>query len=222
MSKDKSKKEKTQSNDSLQQRVDDYREQIEKLEAKMDELVREKDELNGKFQRISADYANYQKRAPRQIADSVQYEKRSIFRSLLPSLDTFEHALASGNSAQDSEQILKGVRMIFEHMLDALKAHGITQISAAGEPFDPSRHEAMMQRNETDKPDGVVLEEFQKGYMLNEEVLRPAKVIVNKNPDQPAEQTENSDPSHDVEVQEVDSFEENDNQNENEKQNPEK
>ncbi len=214
MSKDKSKKEKAKDLDSLQQQVDDYREQIEKLEAKMDELVKEKEELGAKFQRISADYANYQKRAPRQIADSVMYEKRSIFRSLLPSLDTFEHALASGETAQDSEQILKGVRMIFDHMLDALKNHGITQMNDTGESFDPSRHEAMMQRNEAGKPDNVVLEEFQKGYMLNDEVLRPAKVIVNKNPDMPVE---NNADSNSVEVKEVESFDEKEN-NKNPKQ----
>ena len=159
--------------------------QDEKLQHLMDELSKEKDELLIKLQRVSADYANYQKRMPKQIADSVAYETKAIIRSLLPCLDNFEHALvgfASAETEGNADELVKGVRIVFEHILDALKTHGVEQIAAIGENFDPAIHEAIMQRTEEDKADNLVLEEFQRGYKLNGQVIRPSKVIVNKLP----------------------------------------
>lgn len=163
--------------------------EVKKLQEQIETLTREKDELFEKLQRVAADYDNYQKRAPKQIADSVAYEKKAILRSLLPSLDNFAHALASAQNTEaddgsmnQSNSVVKGVQMVFEHMLDALKAHGLEQIQAVGRPFDPNFHEAVHLRAEDDKPDNVVLEEFQTGYTLNGQVVRPSKVIVNRLP----------------------------------------
>ena len=156
----------------------------------MDSLEKEKTELFEKLQRVSADYANYQKRAPKQIADSIAYEKEAIIKSLLPALDNFEHTLAAEEKAEDIETFVKGVRIIYEQMLTIMKSHGVEQIEALGQTFDPAMHEAMMQKSEPEKEDNIVLEEFQKGYRLNGRVIRPGKVIVNK---QPAEQDEQED-----------------------------
>jgi len=155
------------------------------LKKQVEELMAEKQDIFEKLQRVSADYINYQNRAPRQIADSVAFEKKAIIRSLLPSLDNFAHALAGADSAKGPEAldgIIKGIQMVFDQMLDALKAHGVEQIPAIDCQFDPAMHEAMQTRAEVDKPDNIVLEEFQKGYTLKGQVLRPSKVIVNKLP----------------------------------------
>ncbi len=146
----------------------------------VDQLTKEKDELFEKFQRLSADYANFQKRAPKQIADSVAYQKEAIIKSFLPCLDNFEHALAGAASAETIESVTKGVRIVFEHMQEVLKSHGLERIDSLGAEFDPSIHEAMMRRTEDDKADNIVLEEFQPGYKLAGRVIRPGKVIVNK------------------------------------------
>ena len=156
---------------------------ITELEQQVEKLNAEKQEMLEKLQRLSADYVNYQKRVPRQIADTVAYEKRAIVRSLLPSLDNFEHALAGFDTAQADPNVVKGVQMIFDHLLGAFKALGVEKAISVGQPFDPARHEAMMQRSEPDKENGVVLEEYLPGYLLGGEPLRPAKVIVNKLPD---------------------------------------
>jgi len=161
--------------------------QIEQLQQQTDQLNKEKDELFEKLQRVSADYANYQKRTPKQIADSVAYEKKAIIRSLLPSLDNFAHALASAAGAEANNGVVKGVEMVFEHILDTLKARGLEQIVAIGREFNPAVHEAVMQRAEPDKPDNIVLEEFQTGYKLDGQVIRPSKVIVNKLPSEAPE-----------------------------------
>lgn len=156
---------------------------IEELEKQLETLAAEKQDTFEQLQRISADYANFQKRSPKQIADSVAYEKKGIMRSLLPSIDNFEHALSHAASASGEEaldNIIKGIQLVFDHMLDALKAHGVKRIDALGQPFDPNLHEAMMRRSEPDKEDNIVLEVYQAGYLMGEQVLRPSKVIVNK------------------------------------------
>jgi len=159
---------------------------IHELEEKIAKLTTENQEMLDKLQRLSADYVNYQKRVPKQIADSVAYEKRSIVRSLLPSLDNFDHAFNQFGATQNDEaaqNIIKGVRLIFDHMIDALKAVGVEKATSVGQVFDPSRHEAMMQRTEADKENGIVLEEYLPCYLLGGDVIRPAKVIVNRLPE---------------------------------------
>jgi molecular chaperone GrpE len=110
---------------------------------------------------------------------------------LLPALDNFEHTLQNAHPAADINVFVEGIQIIHNQMLDILKAHGVEQIKALGETFDPSMHEAMMQKTEPDKQENIVLEEFQKGYKLNGRVIRPSKVIVNKpTPEQPTQQQE--------------------------------
>jgi molecular chaperone GrpE len=196
MKQNKSKKSKEQNEKNLE----DMEKQLEQLEA-------EKAELFDKLQRISADYANFQKRTPKRIADSVEYEKKAIIRSLLPSLDNFSLALAGAENAKGLEAldgIVKGIKLVFDHMLDGLKMHGVEHIEAVGKVFDPSLHEAIQTRAEEDKEDNIVLEEFQKGYMINKQVLRPSKVIVNKLPGQDDQQQEEGEPQEEDDIQNKD------------------
>ena len=146
--------------------------------------------LFAQYQRVSADYANFQKRVPKQIADTICYEKEKIIKTLLPALDNFEHTLQNTDSVENADVFVKGVRIIYDQMLDILKSHGVEQIKAPGEIFDPALHEAMMQKTEPEKEDNIVLEEFQKGYKLNGRVIRPSKVIVNKLTEDRGQKTE--------------------------------
>ncbi|MBP8605757.1 MAG: nucleotide exchange factor GrpE [Phycisphaerae bacterium] len=189
-------------------KIAELEEQIKELNQQIDKLKAEKNETLEQLQRVSADYANYQKRIPRQIAESVLYEKKTFLRSLLPTIDNFERALSHGaasQSQQSLENFLQGIQLVFEHMLDALKTLGVKRIDAVGQPFDPALHEALMQRCEPDKPDNTILEVCQTGYLLGEQVLRPSKVIVNKfeekdlpAPDVPQEEAETTDTESEV------------------------
>jgi molecular chaperone GrpE len=170
------KKVKTEQEKEAKSRDDEF----EKLREERDALQNEKDELLGKLQRVSADYANFQKRVPKQISDTLAYEKEKIIKTLLPALDNFEHTFQNAHSAENVDALIKGVRIIYDQTLNILKSHGVEQMKALGEHFDPSQHEAVMQRSEPDKQDNIVLEEFQKGYKLNDRVIRPTKVVVNK------------------------------------------
>jgi molecular chaperone GrpE len=160
------------------------------LFAQIEQFKAEKQELNEKYLRLGADYANFQKRVPKQVADSVAYEKKIFLRSLLGSLDNFAHALNGADAAIKSPEAMqgwvRGIRMVHQHLLDALKAQGVEKIASVGQPFDPSMHEALTSRAEADKPDGIVLEEYQGGYSFQGQVLRPCKVIINKLPADPA------------------------------------
>jgi molecular chaperone GrpE len=164
---------------------------IEELSNVIENLQKEKEELFAQLQRVSADYANFQKRVPRQISDSINYEKEKIIKSLLPALDNFEHTLQNAPKSENVEVLAKGVRIIYDQMLDILKSHGVEQMKTLGHTFDPTSHSAMMRKAEPDKEDNIVLEEFQKGYKLNGRVIRPSKVVVNKlEAEQPVEEEE--------------------------------
>jgi molecular chaperone GrpE len=138
--------------------------------------------LKDKFLRISADYANFQKRIPKLVADSIDYEKERIIKSLLPVLDNFEHTLKSAAETENAESIISGVQIIYNHLLDILKSYDVEQIKteAREEKFNPALHNALVQRSELDKEDNIILEELQKGYKLNGRVIRPSRVAVNR------------------------------------------
>ncbi len=138
--------------------------------------------LLAQYQRVSADYANFQKRVPKQIADTIAYEKERLIRTLLPVLDNFEHTLQIACSAENVDALVKGVRIIYDQLLDVLKSHNVEQVNALGEEFDPVVHEAITHQANPEKKEGVVLEELQKGYRLNGRVIRPSRVVINKLP----------------------------------------
>lgn len=163
---------------------DEYKKQVRKAlldKAALFKLLREK------LQRASADYANFQKRIPKQMAETISYEKEAIIKTLLPALDNFEHTLQNASSTDSIDVLIKGIQILYDQILGILKSHNVEKIKAAGEKFDPALHQAMMQRYEPDKEDNIVLEEFQRGYKLNGKVIRPSKVIVNKLPSEQAE-----------------------------------
>ncbi len=182
------------------EKTEPQKNELEELRKQVEALQKEKDELFAKLQRVSADYINFQKRIPKQIADTVAYEKEKLIKSVLPILDNFELTLQNAEAMGNIEDFVKGVRIIYDHLLDILKSHNVEQICALGEKFDPAQHEAMTHRAEPEKENGVVLEEYQKGYKLNGRVFRPSRVIVNKLPSQQAEQpAEEEDETKDTE-----------------------
>jgi len=153
---------------------------LEKLQQELDSVRKEKDDVFARLQRVSADFANFQKRVPKQVNDSVGYERERILRSLLPILDNFERTLKAEASTQNLDAFVKGVEIIHNQMLGVLKSNGVEPIQAVGEQFDPERHEAMLRKHEADQPDDIVLEEYQTGYKLDDRILRPSRVAVNK------------------------------------------
>src|SRR4030042_312345 len=180
--KEKSKTEELHGAD--QQERNTQENELEDQHETIESLQKEKDELFAKLQRVSADYANFQKRVPKQISDTIGYEKERIIRTLLPALDNFEHKLQNEHSAENVDVLVKGIRIIYDQLLDIFKSHKVEQIEAMGAQFDPAMHQAMTQQSNPEKEENTVLEEFQKGYRFNGRVIRPSRVIVNKLPEQ--------------------------------------
>jgi len=156
------------------------RAQVEEYLERAAQLEKEKDELFGKLQRLSADYDNYQKRALRQIADTVAYEKEKVIKALLPAMDNIEHTLDNTDSVESVEALVAAVRIIRDQMLGILKGFGAEPIEALGTSFDPALHQALMQKSDPQCGNNVILEQFQSGYKLAGRVIRPSKVVVNK------------------------------------------
>jgi molecular chaperone GrpE len=131
--------------------------------------------------RLQADFENTRKRLEREKQDFVKFANEGILTDLLNVLDDLERSLDVADAGQkDVNVFLKGVEMVLAHLYDLLKDYGIKPIEAAGKIFDPNYHEALMQVENKDLPEHTIVEELQKGYLLNDRVLRTAKVKVSK------------------------------------------
>lgn len=139
-------------------------------------------ELTETLQRLQAEFENYKKRTEKEKQEFVKYSKADLINKILPVLDTFEIALRNVN---DKEKFVKGMEMLYAQLFSTLEAEGLRPIQAIGKHFDPYFHDVML-KQKSDKEDGIVLEELQKGYMLNDKVLRHTKVKI-------SEKTENKD-----------------------------
>ena len=133
-------------------------------------------ELTETLQRLQAEFENFRKRTEKEKAEFVKYAKAELMQKLLPTIDTFEIAL---KSAKDSEKFVKGMEMVYAQLVSTLQSEGLKPIEAAGKKFDPYLHEVML-KEKSDKDDDIVLEELQKGYMLNDKVLRHSKVKISE------------------------------------------
>ena len=136
-------------------------------------------DLLERLQRVSADYLNYQKRVAREMGEARQFANTELIKDLLGALDDMERALeaARANHAAD-DPLLSGMQLVYDKLLEVLGRHGLERIAATDEPFDPNRHEAMMQQPAPELETPTVVEELQGGYELNGRVIRPARVIV--------------------------------------------
>ncbi len=138
-------------------------------------------ECQDKMLRLQADYDNTRKRLDKEKQDFVKFANEGIILELLNILDDLERTVEVAQSKhQDLPVFLKGVEMILSHLYEVLKEYGVKPIEAEGKIFDPNYHEALMQAEDKDVPEHTILEELQKGYLLNDRVIRTAKVKVSK------------------------------------------
>ncbi len=131
------------------------------------------------LQRVQADFDNFRRRTSQERADWSKYCSQRLATSLLPILDNFERALEAGGD--DLSSFKEGIELIYRQLKDALEKDGVKPMEVVGAEFDPNYHEAVMQGPSDEYPDNTVIQEFQKGYMLEDRVLRPAMVKVAKN-----------------------------------------
>ena len=137
-------------------------------------------ELNERIIRLTADFDNFRKRAQREKDEARQFANQGLLEKLLPVLDNFEMALTAVKGADPS--VRDGVQMILDQLLGVLKESGVEPVDAMGQPFDPNLHEALSQEETTEVEEGTVVQQMQRGYKLNDRLVRPARVVVAKAP----------------------------------------
>jgi molecular chaperone GrpE len=154
--------------------------QVERDLDELGETKRERDEYLELAQRTKADFENYRKRVGKEAAAALARGKAELARELLPAIDNLERALAVGEDASAHEALVEGVAMVRDELHGRLHAAGVESFDPTGEKFDPQTCEALQTRANEGTESGIVLETLQKGYRLNGQVLRAAKVVVSQ------------------------------------------
>lgn len=141
------------------------------------------DQHRERILRLQADFENSRKRLERERQDFVRFANEGLMINLLNIVDDLERTLQlTQEKHEDFSAFLKGIEMILAHLYDLLKKHGLCPIEAKGKIFNPDCHEALLKVETEDFPENTVVEELQKGYLLNDRLIRTAKVKVAKRP----------------------------------------
>jgi molecular chaperone GrpE len=145
----------------------------------IEEYKKQYEELNEQFLRLRAEFANYKRRMEREQIEFSDYVKREIVKKLLPILDDFDHMFKNPENEAGNKSLWEGAKMIHDKLSLILSDFGVQKIEALESEFDPQLHEAIMMQN-TDRKDhnGKVISVFQEGYLLNDRLIRPSKVVV--------------------------------------------
>ena len=154
------------------------RAKLEELNAFVKSAEAKRDEYLSMAQRVQADFDNYRKRNASLRTEVADDTVRETIKEILPSLDNLERALDAAKKAGEESSLLKGVEMTMTQLKDVLSKLGVTEIDAAGQPFDPKLHNAVMHVEDENLGENTVAEVFQAGFQLGEKVIRFAMVKV--------------------------------------------
>jgi len=133
-----------------------------------------------KYLRLAAEFENYKRRAQRDQSDSIRFGNESLLKNLLPIIDNLERAIQCAKDAGTDGPLLEGVELTHKQFLETVGKVGVRQLCTIGKPFDPAIHQAVTQVESESMEPNTVVEEFQKGYLLHDRILRPAMVSVAK------------------------------------------
>jgi molecular chaperone GrpE len=161
--------------------------EIEELKKKLEEKEKETKDHYDRLLRMAADFENYKKRAVKEKEEWTKFANEDLMKAVLPFIDSLEkavtHAEKAGNAAND---LIEGLKLTHQQLLQALSKFGLSPVESLGKPFDPSVHEAMMLVETDQHEPNHVVEEFRKGFLLNDRLLRPATVSVSRLPQKEA------------------------------------
>lgn len=157
----------------------------EKVEITRDEILAMNQKISDaedKFLRMQAELVNYRRRKDEEVQRMLKFANEDLILEILPILDNFERGIKMDDDNLDDEvsKFLSGMKMIYASLVNTLEKFGVKEIKALGEKFDETCHNAVMTDESTDQEQGIILEVYQKGYILKDKVIRPAMVKVNK------------------------------------------
>lgn len=153
----------------------------------MKKLLGEKEEeikaLQEKMLYLQADFENFKKLKAKERLETLKFGNEALLKEFIPIVDNLEMALNHASTSDDYKGITEGVKLTLNEFLKVLEKAGVTRIDAVGQKFDPNLHEAFYQEERGDIEPETVISEFQKGYLLNERLIRPSRVILSKKPE---------------------------------------
>ncbi len=155
-------------------------EEIDPKDQKNNELQQLADENEEKYLRLYAEFENYKRRIQKENEINKTYQAQRVLTDILPAIDNIERALQIEGDDETFKSLQKGVQMVHESLINALKDNGLEVIKTEGEAFDPNIHQAVVQDDNPDFKSGEITQELQKGYKLKDRVLRPSMVKVNQ------------------------------------------
>ena len=163
-------------NSGLDQDAAALREAIDKLDKKEAECK----DLNDKYLRTLAEMENFRKRMVREQSESVKYANERILCDLLTVIDNVERAVLHSKEKKDFDALINGLELTMKELAGVLEKYGVKCVESRGQTFDPARHHAVSTVESDAQQDNTVVEEFRKGYLLNDRILRPSLVSVAK------------------------------------------
>ena len=165
---------------------------VTRLKEEIEEKNKQAEELNDKYLRAYSDLDNYRKQMQKKMEDYRRSYEIEFFNKIIPILDSFDRALSGAEFNANFDHFYKGVEIIHRQLKEALKSLGLIEFSGLGEVFDPSRHEAVATVSTDEQPEDIIVEEISKGYIVDDRVIKPAKVYVSKQKEGGQEDGENN------------------------------
>ncbi|NEO26149.1 MAG: nucleotide exchange factor GrpE [Kamptonema sp. SIO4C4] len=188
---------------AAKQLIETLKGEVEDLQQKLAKQTEQTEAYKAQFARNAADFDNFRKRTQKEKEEQAHLVKRETLAELLPVVDNFERARAQIKPANEGEMAIhKSYQGVYKNLVDGLKRLGVAAMRPEGQPFDPTYHEAMLREQSQDHPEGTVIEQLVRGYLLHERVLRHAMVKVAAAPEdapsEPASSSEEDNPSEDT------------------------
>ena len=164
----------------------DFRSQVDSMSDEELQTLFDKAQESANYldmlQRTKADYENYRKRQERDRATFLKYANQDILKQLLNVMDNLRRAIDQGKQSEVDSNFFEGICLVQKELEKTLQDNCVSEIEAKGKAFNPNYHEAVSQIESADHPEMTVLEDFDKGYVYHDRVLRPSKVVVSKKP----------------------------------------
>ncbi|MGH0037107.1 MAG: nucleotide exchange factor GrpE [Myxococcota bacterium] len=159
--------------------------ELQALKEQFEAQAAELEEARDRHLRLQAEFENFRKRGLKERQEAHQFGHQNLVKDLLATVDNLERAIGhgEGSPATDLQSVLQGVELVHRELMSVLEKHGVTPIDTESGRFDPAVHEAMAQMPDATVPPNSIVDVLQKGYMLRDRMLRPARVVVSKAPD---------------------------------------
>ena len=153
------------------------------LNSKLEKSKKETEEMKVKYVRLLADFENVKKRTKKEVQDIRKYSTTSLLKDFLPIIDNMQRALEHSelDDTNPNDPLIEGIKLVHKQFISTLEKYLVTPFESLNKPFDPKVHEALQMVETEDFEDNIVMNEYEKGYLIGERLLRPAKVIVAKN-----------------------------------------